>query len=274
MQVMRGIECEVTEIPDEGSNALSAYWVRHDDEWQDVLQHRARFGAPTALTWAGRSAAVDPFDAHAEHLVFRTMATRSKPSRVVGSCRVLTPAGARAVGGLSMEVDFDLVRLRAYRSRMAEVSRFCLDADWRAPLTVELLCRVLKPFLQANGLDRVVGLAPSLLRDGGREMAERWSRLRQDHLASADLQVRPRLPLPLTSPAPSLRWAPREGLVHAVLRQGGLLLGPPGLSAGRGTAALPLMWRVADFLERQERQELARTSSMVVTPASTFSMPS
>jgi hypothetical protein len=271
MQVMQGIECAVGEIPADRSNTLRAHWVRHGDEWRDVLEHRARFGAQTALTWAGRTAAVDPFDAHAEHLLFRTTASRSMPSRVVGSCRVLTPAGARAVGGLSMEVDFDLVRLRAYRSRMAEVSHLCLDADWRVPLTLELLCRVLTPFLQANGLDRVLGLAPSSLRDGGREMAERWSRLRQDHLASADLQVRPRLPLPLTSPAPSPRWAPREGLVHAMLRQGGLLLGPPGLSAGRGTAALPLMWRVADFLERQE---LARTSSMVVTPASTFSMPS
>ena len=50
------------------------------------------------------------------------MTTDGEPGPVIGTYRVLTPAAAKRVGGLYSETEFDLTRLRAMRTRMAELT--------------------------------------------------------------------------------------------------------------------------------------------------------
>ena len=51
--------------------------------------------------------------------------------------------------------------------------------------------------MQRNGLDTLIGCASIGMRDGGHVAASLWHKLRQTHLATLEMQVRARLPLPV-----------------------------------------------------------------------------
>ncbi|MDE2370911.1 MAG: GNAT family N-acetyltransferase [Burkholderiales bacterium] len=230
-----------------GAVRLTARWARGGDEcraaqalrWQVLV---AETGAARPAPPAGAAAGldVDFFDAHCEHLLLHASRDDGRAPELVATYRLLTPAAARLVGGLHSEGGFDLLRLRRLRPRMAEVGRACIAPGWRDATTVRHLWDTLAAFLQANELDCAIGCAPVALRDGGL-LAAALHRHWQSHCAAPlELQVRPRLPLPLAPPA--MRVAPAApALAQGWIDRGARLLGAPAWNAESGHAELPLL---------------------------------
>ncbi len=248
------------ELPTEAR--LEAVWARHDDEVRAAQALRWRVFAEemgarlNPLPGSAPGLDVDLFDAHCEHLLVRTVASDDTPARVVGTYRVLTPGAARVAGGLYSETEFDLVRLRHLRPRMAELGRSCTDPQWRTGGVILTLWSSLGQFLQRNALDCVVGCASVTLRDGGTLASNLWHQLRKTHLAPPELHVRPRLPLPVEPPASAHPVEPPP-LIKGYLRCGGRVLGPPSWAPDFGTADLPMMLRLADLPETYRRRFLS-----------------
>ena len=231
---------------------LEAVWARHAEEVEAA--QRLRFRVFTQEMGArlrppdGTPHGVDRdlFDAHCEHLLVRTLETDDCPSEVVGTYRVLTPAAARQVGGFYSDTEFDLVRLARLRPHMAEIGRSCTAPAWRQGGVMLMLWSSLGSFMQENGFERVVGCASVPMFDGGQVAADLWHMLKATHLAPADEQVRPRLPLPVDRLA-SGRAVEVPTLIKAYLRCGGKLLGAPAWDPDFGTADLPMMLRLSDL---------------------------
>ncbi len=231
---------------------LEAVWARHADEVQAAQRLRFRvftqeMGArlrPPPGTPEGVDA--DLFDAHCEHLLVRTVETADQASEVVGTYRVLTPAAAKRLGGLYSDTEFDLVRLARLRPRLAELGRSCTAPAWRQGGVIMMLWSSLGGFMHRNGIEFITGCASVSVRDGGRQAADLWHTLKQDHLASPDDQVRPRLPLPVDELATG-RTAEPPALIKGYLKCGGKLLGPPAWDPDFGTADLPMLLRLSDL---------------------------
>jgi putative hemolysin len=99
----------------------------------------------------------------------------------------------------------------------------------------------------------VVGCASIPMFDGGQLAADLWHQLRRGHLAPADEQVCPRLPLPVDR----LRTgtdAEVPALIKGYLRCGGKVLGPPAWDPHFGVADLPMMLRLSELPESHKRR--------------------
>jgi putative hemolysin len=231
---------------------LEVVWARHEDEVAQAQRLRylvfaQELGArlrPPAGTPEGHDA--DLFDRYCEHLLVRTQPVGDEPAQVVGTYRVLTPEGARMAGGFYSDLEFDLVRLRPQRSRLAELGRSCIDGRWRSGSVILLLWSALAAFMQRNGYDTVIGCASLSMRDGGHAAASLWEQLRRTHLAPVDLHVRPRLPLPLEALRKDLA-VEAPPLIRGYLRCGARVLGEPAWDPDFNTADLPLLLRLQDL---------------------------
>jgi putative hemolysin len=230
--------------------------VEHADGRLEIIDWRAAVAlarvcagngcapAPPAGTPPGLD--VDVFDAHCEHLLVRTVETADQAAQVVGTYRVLTPAAARRVGGLYSDGEFDLVRLARLRPQLAELGRSCTAPEWRRGGVMLMLWSQLGSFMHRNAIERVVGCASVPMHDGGHLAADLWHTLRHTHLATADEQVRPRLPLPVHQLGTG-RTAEPPALIKGYLKCGGKVLGPPAWDPDFGTADLPMMLRLSDM---------------------------
>jgi putative hemolysin len=231
---------------------LEAVWAAHQDDVREAqrLRHRVFAGemgarlSPPAGTPAGLD--VDVFDAYCEHLLVRTVETVDAPAQVVATYRLLTPMAARRVGGLYMDGEFDLLRLKHLRPRIVEMGRTCTDAAWRSGGIVLMLWSALAEFMLRNRLDITVGCASVPMRDGGHMAASVWNDLRRSHLTPIELQVRPRLPLPVDDLQGDLD-VEAPALIKGYLKCGGKLLGAPAWDPDFGTADLPMMLDLADL---------------------------
>ena len=240
---------------------LETVWARHLDEVRAAqrLRHRVFAGelgarlSPPPGTPAGHDA--DEFDAHCEHLLVRTVATRHAPARVVGTYRVLTPWAAARAGRLYSDGEFDLAALAPLRPTMVELGRSCVDPDHRDGGVILALWGALAGFMQRNGLETMVGCASVGLRDGGHYAAALWRRLIASHAAPAEWQVTPRLPLPVDALAPADSAQPVEPppLIKGYLRCGARVLGAPAWDPDFNTADLPLLMRLQDLPSRYRR---------------------
>ena len=241
---------------------LETVWARHLDEVRAAqrLRHRVFVGemgarlTPPAGTPAGHDA--DAFDAHCEHLLVRTVATRHEPGRVVGTYRVLTPWAATRAGGLYSDGEFDLGALQPLRPGLVELGRSCVDPDYRHGGVILALWAALGGFMQRNRLDTMVGCASVGMRDGGHFAASLWEQLRHSHPAPTDLQVTPRLPLPVDQ-LERHHAVEAPPLIKGYLRCGARVLGAPAWDPDFNTADLPLMMRLADLPARYRRHFLA-----------------
>ncbi|WP_157269588.1 GNAT family N-acetyltransferase [Azohydromonas aeria] len=251
---------------------LEAVWARYEDEVEQAqrLRHQVfakEMGArlrPPAGTPEGVDA--DLFDRYCEHLLVRTQATVDAPAQVVGTYRVLTPEGARMAGGFYSDLEFDLVRLRPMRARMAELGRSCIDSRWRSGGVILLLWSALAAFMQRNGFETVIGCGSLSMRDGGHAAASLWEQLRRTHLAPVDMQVRPRLPLPLASLRAGLS-VEAPPLIRGYLRCGARVLGAPAWDPDFNTADLPLMLRLQDLPDSYRRHFTGTTGATGATGA-------
>ena len=198
---------------------------------------------------------IDMFDPYCEHLLVRECAGDGDDGRVIGTYRVLTPDAAKRVGGLYSETEFDLTRLRHLRSTMVELGRSCVHPDHRSGGAILALWGALAEFMVRNGLDTMIGCASVSMRDGGHLAASLWEQLRRDHLAPIELQVRPRLPLPVEE---LQRDLPIEApaLIKGYLRCGAKVLGPPAWDPDFHTADLPMLMRIGDLPARYRKHFL------------------
>jgi len=243
------------------SPRLQALWARHEDDVRAAQRLRYRvfsleMGAQLPqMTGAQEGHDIDIYDRFCEHLLIRTVVTGDQPSQVVGTYRVLTPGGARQVGGLCTATEFDLVRLARLRPRMAELGRSCVDPGWRSGGVILMLWSSLADFMVRNRLDLMIGCASVPMRDGGYAAASLWQQLRRSHLAPIDLQVRPRLPLPVDELDRHLKVEP-PALIKGYLRVGAKVLGAPAWDPDFNTADLPMLMRIADLPSRYRKHFL------------------
>jgi putative hemolysin len=185
--------------------------------------------ADPALETVGRD--VDDFDALADHLVVidRTRVAPGDPG-VVGCYRLLRGAVAASVGGFYSAGEFDLSIFSDRLPRVVELGRACVHPDYRNGAVMQLLWRGIARYLEAHGLDLMLGCASlpgSDLRAHGPALAYLASR----HLAPETLRPRAlparrsNLPTADAYSAIELEQAKRglPALLKAYLRMGGLI---------------------------------------------------
>lgn len=197
----------------------------------------------------------DLFDPYCDHLLVQAVLDDGTPGEVVGTYRVLTPTQSRRIGGLYTDTEFDLTRLRPLRPRMVELGRSCVHPAWRQGGVIMALWAALGEFMARHDLDTMVGCASIGMRDGGHTAASLWRRLSQTHLAPIELQVTPRLALPVDDLDRSLDVI-MPPLIKGYLRCGAKVLGPPAWDPDFNSADLPLLLRLSDLPTRHRRHFL------------------
>ncbi|MGY4827438.1 GNAT family N-acetyltransferase [Sphaerotilaceae bacterium SBD11-9] len=236
-------------------------WARDERDVRQAQQLRhlvfaeemgARLSVPHGAP-AGHD--IDMFDPFCEHLLVRAAGTGDEPGPVIGTYRVLTPDSAKRVGGLYSDTEFDLTRLRPLRSRMVELGRSCVHPAWRSGGVIMALWGALAEFMVRNRLDTMVGCASVSMRDGGHYAASLWEQLRRTHLAPIELQVTPRLPLPVDDLQTHLD-VEAPALIKGYLRCGAKVLGAPAWDPDFNTADLPMLMRIADLPARYRKHFL------------------
>ena len=200
---------------------------------------------------------IDVFDPFCEHLLVRTSSTDGRLPAVIGTYRALTPDAARRAGGLYSDTEFDLTRLRSLRKTMVELGRSCVHPNWRTGGAVMALWGGLADFAVRNGLETMLGCASVSMKDGGHTAASLWEKLRRQHLAPAQWQVFPRLPLPVDELRRDLS-VDTPALIKGYLRCGAKVLGPPAWDPDFNTADFPMMMRLSDLSDRYRRHFFQR----------------
>ena len=240
------------------SGGIDVRWAEHLDQVRAAqrLRHQVfvgEMGARLPSTLAGHD--IDLFDDFCEHLLVSDVAS----GEVIGTYRVLTPAQAKRVGSTYSDTEFDLTRLRALRERMVELGRSCVHPQHRHGGVIMALWTALGGFMQRNGLDIMVGCASiPMWHNGvvsGDVAASIWHQLKQTHLAPIELQVRPRLPLPVEQMDGSLQVEP-PALIKGYLRLGAKILGAPAWDPDFNSADLPMLMRIEDLPSRYRKHFL------------------
>ncbi|MCR5885182.1 GNAT family N-acetyltransferase [Rhizobacter sp. J219] len=198
---------------------------------------------------------IDMFDPFCEHLLVRAPGENGRAGQVIGTYRVMTPESARRVGGLYSETEFDLTRLRPLRSKMVELGRSCVHPAWRSGGAIMALWGALAEFMVRNKLDTMIGCASVSMRDGGHYAASLWEQLRHTHMAPIELQVTPRLPLPVNDLQHNLD-VEAPALIKGYLRCGAKVLGAPAWDPDFNTADLPMLMRIEDLPARYRKHFL------------------
>ncbi|UGQ48019.1 GNAT family N-acetyltransferase [Massilia endophytica] len=190
----------------------------------------------------------DEFDAFCDHLIVR----ESDSLRVVGTYRLLSPEGARRLGRVYSENEFDLGRLNHLRGRMVEAGRACIHPDYRGGSVIMLLWSGLAEYMRRQRCDHLAGCASISLADGGHNAVAVYEQLRRTHLAPAEYRVTPHLPFPFQKLAPSV--SPQiPPLLKGYMRSGAWICGEPAWDPDFESADLFLLMPLAKLDARYAR---------------------
>jgi putative hemolysin len=216
----------------------------------------ARLAAPAGNA-PGRD--VDRFDDHCDHLLVQVVdPLGDAPAQLVGTYRLLSPAGARRAGGYYSESEFDLAPLRPLCSAAVELGRACVHPDWRTGGVIMALWSELGSYMLRNRLDTMFGCASIGVADGGIQARRVWRHVSNGHLAAPEWQIRPLQPLAGLDHLAGDTLRPRDlpPLLKGYLRCGAKVLGPPALDRSFNTADLPVMLRLDELSARYRKQFL------------------
>lgn len=210
--------------------------ARHEDELREAQRLRWKVFAEemgARLNSPEDGIDLDLYDPYCEHLLVRD----ADNGEVVGTYRILTHAAAKRVGSYYSENEFDLTRLQNLKSRMVEVGRSCVHADYRSGGVITHLWAGLADYMMKSGYDYMIGCASIGMQDGGHNAAGIWHAVREKHQAPVEWRVFPRCPLPLeeltATPSPSV-----PPLVKGYLRLGAYVGGAPAWDPDFNTADL------------------------------------
>lgn len=178
----------------------------------------------------------DIYDPYCDHLIVRD----EDAGRIVGTYRILAPEAARQIGGYYSENEFDLTRLQHLRSRIVEIGRSCIDAEYRSGAVIALLWSGLARYMQERGHDFLIGCASVSMADGGHVAASLYHRLKEEHSAPLEYSVFPRCPLPMARLRTDLPAVPPP-LIKGYLRAGAWICGEPAWDPDFNTADLPIL---------------------------------
>lgn len=193
----------------------------------------------------------DEFDAHCDHLLVRDARTL----KVVGTYRMLGPAGARRLGHFYSENEFDLGRLQHLRGSMVEAGRACIHPDYRSGGVIMLLWAGLAAYMQRERCEYLIGCASISLSDGGHNAAAVIGALTPEHIAPMEYHVTPHTPFPLEGR--ERQHAPQvPPLLKGYLRSGAWVCGEPAWDADFHSADLFLMLPLARMEGRYARHYL------------------
>lgn len=178
----------------------------------------------------------DIYDPFCDHLIVRDEAA----GRIVGTYRILSPMGARKIGGYYSENEFDLTRLNHLRAGLVEIGRSCIAPDHRNGTVIALLWSGIARYMQANGYGYLIGCASVSMADGGHLAASLYRQLCQTHLAPLEYHVFARTPLPLAHLRDDIACSPPP-LIKGYLRAGAWICGAPAWDPDFNTADLPVL---------------------------------
>jgi putative hemolysin len=202
----------------------------------------------------------DIFDPYCEHLIVRD----EESGEVIGTYRMLAPEGARRIGCLYSESEFDLTRLQLLRDRMLEIGRSCIHPAHRSGAVILLLWSGLARFMEERNCTYLAGCASMSMADGGHAAADVARVLSASHLAPAEYQVFPRCPLPLeglgSAPAASAR-VELPPLLKGYLRCGAWVCGDPAWDPDFNTADFFVFLSLAHVEARYARHYLGAAVS-------------
>jgi putative hemolysin len=144
---------------------------------------------------------------------------------------------------------------------MVELGRSCVHPQYRQGGVILALWGALAEFMQRNQLDIMIGCASiPMCHNGvvsGDVAASLWRQLQATHMAPVELQVRPRLPLPVEQMDCSLQVEP-PALIKGYLRLGAKILGAPAWDPDFNSADLPMLMRIDDLPPRYRKHFLGR----------------
>ncbi len=190
---------------------------------------------------------VDEFDAHCDHIVVRDEDTL----RVIGTYRILPPHGARALGRLYSDSEFDLRRLDHLRPQMIEVGRSCVHRDYRDGPAIMMLWGGLAQYMKRHGYRYLIGCASASLADGGATAAAVCDAVREA-MTPPEYRAFPRLPFPHQQIArvPNATLPP---LIKGYLRLGAQVCGEPAWDPAFNTADFLVLQSVERIPARYAR---------------------
>ena len=269
---------------------FSLSWVRQQDQLREIQAFRAHV-ARHHLNESMISAKVtnsnglfnpnvlaqDLFDEYCEHILVKNSLTGD----VLASCRLLTPAQAKRVGGLELEHDFDLTRIRAWRSKVLELGRVCIHPRLKIS-TQRRIFRLMQEqilgFVQSNQLLMVVcAVHEPIAHDLSQEFSAvldrpalmsstrlDWQFIRLHHLSPFEFQLRARYPLMALKQETSLVNEAISGQasisssgaivqtslsqkMSSYLRMGAKVMGQPSWSREHSAVHWALMMRTQDL---------------------------
>jgi len=173
----------------------------------------------------------DRFDRFCDHLIVREQAGGA----VVGTYRMLPPAGRRRAGGWYCADEFDVRRIDAFANETVEIGRACVAPAFRSGHAIALLWAGLLRYVLQRGFRYVIGCVSLETRDGGHIAATLCRRLLQNHMAPPEWRVTPRRAFVLEG------WrdvpdAPMPALLKGYLRLGAQVCGEPAWDGDFDTA--------------------------------------
>lgn len=201
----------------------------------------------------------DEFDSYCDHLIVRD----SSNLQVVGTYRVLRPAGANRIGRLYCESEFELDRLQHLRGTMVEAGRACIHPDYRSGAVIMLLWAGLAEYMRRHRCEYLIGCASISLADGGTNATAIFKQLASSrHYAPAEYRVQPHLPFPVQQTPHSMQPTPQAAestmppLLKGYLRSGAWVCGEPAWDADFHCADLLVLLPLSNLDSRYARRYL------------------
>ena len=157
--------------------------TRNKDERRLVRQLRYRVyveeeGMPATEEMKMLAEEYDSFDNYADYMgVFHN-------GKIVGTYRLLDRAGAEKCGGFYTETEFDISKIKKRRGNIAEMSRACVDKEFRDnSLVMSMLWIGLAEYIQRNKIQILFGMSTWWHSSNPADSAQALSYLYYNHLS-------------------------------------------------------------------------------------------